>query len=433
MKLNYGFAFILFLFTRSNYFVADIYRYPWGAHSQARFFHHIFVIYLFASLLLGINDLFRIFKTTNVFSERNKIKYVALSFLTISLTSTGFFLAYNINIYPIFYQIFGIAFSIIVSYAILKYQLLDIRIVIGKSLVYSILATIITVAYFVVIYLTENIFRGFIGYKSLYFALGVIAISILLLQPLKNRIQYIVDRLFFKGTLDTLSQEKELMQEELIRSERLKAVATLAAGMAHEIKNPLTAIKTFTEHLKEKKDDPEFIAKFERIVGGEVDKINNIVHQLLNFAKPAPLKLETTNLNHLLGDTLSLLSNDLIKHKIKLIKAYADIPNIQADPNQLKQAFLNLLLNAIEAMPDGGELTVVTQTNEQRLQVSIKDTGKGISPKDLPHIFDPFYSTKDKGSGLGLSITHEIIKKHNGSISVESEAGAGAVVRITFK
>lgn len=227
------------------------------------------------------------------------------------------------------------------------------------------------------------------------------------------------------------------MQEELMRSERLKAVSTLAAGMAHEIKNPLTAIKTFTEYLREKKDDPEFIDKFERIVGTEVDKINNIVHQLLDFAKPAPLKLETANINNILDDTLSLLSNDIIKHNIRLIKEYSPLPDMQADPNQLKQAFLNIILNAIEAMSSGGELSVGTQTvvsgQVSRVQVIIKDTGAGIPQKDLPHIFDPFYSTKDKGTGLGLSITYEIIKKHSGSISVESEAGKGTEVKIEFR
>jgi signal transduction histidine kinase len=425
--------FIFLLIFTTLYFVGA-YKYDWGHFGKVGILHPLFLVfffYLYFRALVLLHREMRNIKLT--YHERTRIKYVFFAFTVALIGAYDFIPHYGVNIYP-FAHIFILPFVLMTTYAILKHHLMDINVVIRRTLTYSFLITLITIVYFLVVFLTEKTVSRIFGYTTLPMTIVAATIIAVFFIPIKNRVQCLVDRICFKGTLDTLAQEKELMQQELIRSERLKAVATLAAGMAHEIKNPLTAIKTFTEHLKEKKDDPEFISKFERIVGGETDKINRIVHQLLDFAKPAPLQLGTTNLNHLLDDTLSLLSNDIIKHKIKLIKEYCDIPDISADANQLKQAFLNLLLNAIEAMPNGGNLTLRTSKNvaKNKTEVVIQDTGLGISKKDLSHIFDPFYSTKDKGTGLGLSITYEIIKKHNGSIVVESEAKAGTTVRVGF-
>ncbi|MDB4349781.1 ATP-binding protein, partial [Omnitrophica bacterium] len=222
-------------------------------------------------------------------------------------------------------------------------------------------------------------------------------------------------------------RENIRLREELQRSEKLKAVGTLAAGMAHEIKNPLSAIKTFTEYLPEKHNDPSFRDKFKRIVGSEVEKINNIVGQVLDFAKPKPLSLKKTDMHVLLDDTLSLLSNDLLQKRINVVKEYVSSKlNVDVDPNQLKQAFLNIFLNAIDAMPKGGSLTISTAKKNNNIAISVQDTGCGIPKKNIPHLFDPFYSNKEGSTGLGLSIVHGIIKKHNGSIVVESGEGKGS-------
>ncbi|OGX40394.1 MAG: hypothetical protein A2984_01605 [Omnitrophica WOR_2 bacterium RIFCSPLOWO2_01_FULL_41_12] len=394
------------------------------------FFTVMFFFYVIYSQYILIKGL----KSSNSPAKQNQLKYVIFGTIAGYICGSTVFLGgYGIDFKP-WPVNFIFIYTLLVAYAILKHKLMDINVVIKKGIIYSTLATLLTAIYLIFVILIERLFHQFIGYTSVVATiLAAFTIAIFFI-PLKNYIQTFVDKLFFKGTLDSLAKEKELMQDELMRSERLKAVATLAAGMAHEIKNPLTAIKTFTEHLTEKKDDPAFITKFERIVGGEVDKINRIVHQLLDFAKPAPLKLEKININNLLDDTISLLSNDIIKHNIKLNKRYSDISTIQVDPNQLKQAFLNLLLNAIEAMPEGGELTVKTSKTDrnQAVEVIISDTGYGVAEKELPHIFDPFYSTKDKGTGLGLSITYEIIKKHNGRITVESKVGVGTKTKINL-
>jgi signal transduction histidine kinase len=270
----------------------------------------------------------------------------------------------------------------------------------------------------------------------------------LLFQPLKNFIQSFIDRYFFKGSQATLANELQKAQEELKRTERLKTVGTLAAGMAHEIKNPLTGIKTFTEYLPEKYNDPKFVEKFHKIVSMEVDKINSIVQQLLDFSKPKPLQLREVNVHQIIDQTLSLLSNSLIKYKIKLVRDYdISLPSIRIDPNQMQQVFCNLFLNSIEAMKQGGQLTITTvnkilqssglqdeqsllQENYPTAQITISDTGKGISKKDLEHIFDPFYTTKETGTGLGMSIIYGIIKEHKGEIRVESGHGKGTSIVI---
>ena len=242
-------------------------------------------------------------------------------------------------------------------------------------------------------------------------------------------------KFFSKKSRQMLAKENERLKEEIRRTDRLRAVATLAAGMAHEIKNPLTSIKTFTEYLDVKFDDKDFRDKFKRIVGSEVDRINTIVGNLLDFAKPRPLSERRVNVNKLLEETLTLLSNDFIRRKIDVIRGYSPeaTDTIKADPNRLKQAFLNLFLNAMDAMKTGGKLVVeMDKTKDGFLQITIEDTGKGISEETLSHIFDPFYSNKETGTGLGLSIVHGIIKEHGGQITCESETEKGTRFIITL-
>jgi signal transduction histidine kinase len=405
-------------------------------------------------------SLWKIFEAyRSAFGERrNQLKYLCLSMvLGFGGGSANFLLVYGINIpFLPFLTYMGGLYVGIATYAILRHHLLDINIVIKRTAVYSILVTLITIAYFTIVYIMELLFRGFIGYKSVPWTLSIIALFILIFQPLKNLIQSFVDKYFFKGSQAVLAEALQKAQEELKRAERLKAVGTLAAGMAHEIKNPLTGIKTFTEYLPQRYHDPNFVEKFHKIVAQEVDKINSIVQQLLDFSKPKPLNLRPSDLHQILEQTQALLNNDLIRYKIKVTRNYdQSLPLLPLDPQQMQQVFLNLFLNAIEAMKAGGELTIITAKNttkeeqvnegfpkilqdEQSLsqknfptaQITITDTGGGISKKDLEHIFDPFYTTKETGTGLGMSIIYGIIKEHKGEIRIESEEGRGVTARI---
>jgi len=211
----------------------------------------------------------------------------------------------------------------------------------------------------------------------------------------------------------------------------MKSIAILASGMAHEIKNPLTPIKTFSEQLPSRLNDKEFLLKFSRIIGKEVERIDSLVQELLNFSKPSPPLLENINICQLIEQTLDFLNNETIRHKVNLNLSFENKDlAINIDSKQIKQAFLNIFLNAFDAMPNGGRLDIITSETKSSLFIQINDNGCGIDPKDLPHIFDPFFTKKDHGTGLGLSITYEIIKNHNGKIIAESVLGKGTTFTI---
>ncbi|MCD6170233.1 MAG: PAS domain S-box protein [Candidatus Latescibacteria bacterium] len=236
-----------------------------------------------------------------------------------------------------------------------------------------------------------------------------------------------------------LSQIKKLEQERN-RAERLASVGRLAADLAHEIKTPLVAIKTFAELLPEKFTDPEFQKNFLKVATKEIDRIDSLVSQLCNLARHPPLQCESLDLHSLLEEVLTLLSGQIDGQGIQLVKDYAEyLPSLQGDRDQLKQLFLNLIENSLENMPQGGRLTISTLFENERLEngkyleVKISDTGSGISNKNLRRIFDPFFTTKEKGTGLGLSICHRIVSDHKGFIEVENNKdgpGVTATVRL---
>lgn len=233
------------------------------------------------------------------------------------------------------------------------------------------------------------------------------------------------------GELSTVTSKLHSAEERLVRQERMVAAGRLAMGLAHEIKNPLSAIKTFAEFLPERHEDPKFRQEFAAIVGKEVDRISRIVQSLSDFAKPVLLKLETVDVQKLLRELLTMLSNDCLKRNVTIEQQLEPTPILlPADPGQLKQVFLNLCVNALDAMPQGGTLTVGCQLEGQEVVIRITDTGTGIAPAHLPVLFDPFFSTKDTGMGLGLSVVKQILEQHLGTIQVESQMGQGSTFTI---
>lgn len=246
--------------------------------------------------------------------------------------------------------------------------------------------------------------------------------------------------------INDLTTIKQL-ELQVRRTDRLASLGTLAAGMAHEIKNPLVSIKTFTQLLPERYEDDDFRQTFFSLVGGEVKRIDRIVNQLLRFSRPAKPNLAATRLHDVIDSALKLMTQQLRQKSISLALALdASNDEIRADGDQLSQAFINLFLNAIEAMEDGGTLTVRTGTASQngfapalnterpisRIEVTIRDTGGGIPAEAISHIFDPFFTTKDQGTGLGLSVAHGIIHEHAGLIDVKSELAQGTTFTILF-
>jgi signal transduction histidine kinase len=365
--------------------------------------------------------------------KRNIIKYFFISSTIGYIGGIGNFLpVYGIKIYP--YGNFLVAiFPLAMTFVILKYNVMDINIIIRRSLIYSLLATSTTLIFLISVLISEHLFSQFVHNQHVTISIMTASLIALIFTPLRNKIQDLVDRAFFKATPMEMAQQNEQLRQEVAQSERMKSIAILASGMAHEIKNPLTPIKTFSEQLPFRLNDKEFLLKFSKIIGKEVDRIDSLVQELLNFAKPSPPELKKVNIQQLINQILDLLNNEILRHKISLNTSFEN-KNIliNIDPKQIKQAFLNLFLNAIEAMPNGGTLSVIAknEATKQSLIIEISDTGCGIDHKDLPHIFDPFFSKKDHGTGLGLSITYESIKNHNGRILAESKLGKGTTFRI---
>ncbi len=323
--------------------------------------------------------------------------------------------------------------NIIMAYWILKYQSMSYRIVIQKSLIYTLLISITTIAYLITVIFLERISSSILNYTSLTITILTAFIIGLCFLPLKEILQKFIDKSILTGTPAELADQNRILKEEAARAQRLEAVSILASGLAHEIRNPLTAIKTFAEYLPEKMNDPKFLKQFSTIVGQESERINTLVQQLLDFAKPSAPAFQKCDIRKIINETLDFLSSRFIQSHITLNNYVSKTTPVwlRIDPNQVRQAFLNIFINAIEAMPDGGSLTIQDEFAENSsYRIAISDTGHGINDDDLKHLFNPFYSKKDGGTGLGLSITHNIIKEHQGRILVASVPGKGTTFTI---
>jgi len=238
--------------------------------------------------------------------------------------------------------------------------------------------------------------------------------------------------------------ELKKLEARIRQSERLAGLGTLAAGMAHEIRNPLSAIKTFVQLLPRKIDKPGFLEKFNRTVPRETERINVLVEELLELSRIPKYEFGPTDINELLRQSIDTVEDDLQQRNIEYQQEMEEhLPPVQADPNQLVKAFNNLIRNAIQAMPTGGQLTIRTYTlktggnsgaagpqTDGMLIISFEDTGMGIEPRALEQIFNPFFTTKDSGTGLGLPITHKVITEHRGQIETKSIKGQGTTFTI---
>jgi signal transduction histidine kinase len=240
---------------------------------------------------------------------------------------------------------------------------------------------------------------------------------------------------------DTLSSLEHAMmnlhekQAQLIEAEKLASIGILAAGIAHEINNPLTSVLTFSHLMLEQmpEDDPR--RETLKMMSRETERARIIVRQLLSFAKETPLRTVSTNINCPINEIIETLSAQGLFNGIEISLNFAEnLPEIQADPIKLEQVVLNILLNAIHSITPPGRITVTTKAGGDCVEIHISDTGCGIPEEYIGKIFDPFYTTKEstKGTGLGLAVSYGIIKKHGGDIEVESTVGKGTtfVVRL---
>ncbi len=223
-------------------------------------------------------------------------------------------------------------------------------------------------------------------------------------------------------------------QVTLRRADRLSSLGLLTAGLAHEIRNPLVAIRTFTQLLPERYEDAEFREGFQGLALKEVDRICGLINDLLSFARPSRPNVAEENMNDVVDGIARILETEAKEKGVEITRNFAlNLPKVWIDREQMKQVFMNLILNAIQAMKEGGSIFISTRLTSrngaapsgQFLQVEVRDTGVGIPAENLDHIFDPFFTSKDEGSGLGLSISHQIVQEHGGYVTVESEVGMG--------
>lgn len=222
--------------------------------------------------------------------------------------------------------------------------------------------------------------------------------------------------------------EVRALHQEIERSRRLASVGRLAAGVAHEIRNPLSSIKGFATYFKQRYQDVPEDQQTANIMIQEVDRLNRVVSQLLEFARPISVSRKPTSFKDLVADSIKLIERQAQDRQITInIRNSAKIDEINLDPDRINQVLLNLYLNAIEAMEPGGKLQIDIFDSDENGKVNIRiaDTGKGIAEKDLPKIFDPYFTTKSSGTGLGLAIAHNIVEAVGGALEVKSEADKG--------
>jgi two-component system sensor histidine kinase HydH len=227
--------------------------------------------------------------------------------------------------------------------------------------------------------------------------------------------------------------EVHSLKKEIERSQRLASIGRLAAGVAHEIRNPLSSIKGFATYFRERYGSVPEDKKTAEIMVQEVERLNRVIGQLLEFARPVSIQKKPTSIRTLIHHSLKMIENQSIDKKITINTDIPDnLEDISIDADRINQVLLNLYLNAIEAMEHGGflRLKIDQVTAPKRLKLTISDTGHGIDKKDLSNIFDPYFTTKQSGTGLGLAIVHKIIESHHGEIVVESDPGKGTSVEI---
>jgi len=238
----------------------------------------------------------------------------------------------------------------------------------------------------------------------------------------------------FSGALIVMIDLTELrrLESELHHSERLAAIGKLAATLAHEIKNPLASIKTFVQIVKSGEADEEVRSNFAEVVFNEVERVDNLLQELLDLSKPEVLHKKECNMNKIVEETLYSLLQEAKKREIELEQVLdKNVPTFPVDPQRMKQVILNLVINAMEAMDKRGKITVYSGFEKVdgrmgKYLLKVKDTGKGIAEEEIPKIFEIFYTTKKGGSGLGLALVKKIVEAHGGSIKVKSELGKGS-------
>ena len=236
-----------------------------------------------------------------------------------------------------------------------------------------------------------------------------------------------------------LTREVKLMTEELLKSqerlmhsERFAAIGEAAAYVSHEIKNPLMVIGGLARQVENKEDEPALRDKL-HIIQTEVQRLENFLGDLRDFTRPPTPVMQRININEVIHEVDHLMEDEAANREITLLERLdPHLPVLSADPNQMKQVILNLVKNAFEALDAGGQITMSSGARDNQVWFSVQDTGEGMPPEVLEKIFHPFFTTKNKGTGLGLAVIHKIVTDHHGTVDVESVAKEGTTITVNL-
>lgn len=239
-----------------------------------------------------------------------------------------------------------------------------------------------------------------------------------------------------EASYKTLQQQSEriiAIEEKLRRAEKLSTLGEMSAVLAHEIRNPLGSIRGTAEILRDdyKPGDPKY--EFIEIQIKETERLNRVVEDFLRMSKPQPTEMRVCSVKEELETVVALTRSDAAERKVRIgLHLIPDIPMVMGDGEKLRQAFLNIVINALQATPVGGRVDINVRQADGNLEISFSDTGQGIEPESLKRIFEPFFTTRAEGTGLGLAITKNIIESHGGTLEVESESGDGTTVVVSL-
>jgi len=235
-----------------------------------------------------------------------------------------------------------------------------------------------------------------------------------------------------RHSLNDMGGKLRRAQKDMVARTRLATMGQIAANMTHEIRNPLEAmsgaVEILSSELKLSADSRDSVS----ILREEIRNLDDYLNQYLDFARPVPVNPVSTNVNLLVEDCLVLLRPLLRKKQVRIATELAEgLPSCRLDVNQLKRVIVNIVLNSIEAIPDGGTLQVATRSRTGKVEIAVQDSGEGIREEDLPRVFDPYFTTKSSGSGLGLPLSKMIVEQHDGTIFIESRPGRGSIVTVS--
>lgn len=393
-------------------------------------FHFVFIfIYAFIRF-------FNMYKTTSgMIKDRIKYVYYGSMIAFLLASTTNGILPWYLNRFEAIWlgPPLTLTWIVLISYAIFENALTEIPSALKQSVIYSLVGIVLFLVFFIVNVIIQLTLTGFsvIEQTILSFAIFVI-LTHFIFRPLRDIIHSSIDKMFFAENYFSIVKENRLLKKEIAQSEKYKTLATVFNRIIIEIKNPLTALKGYSQYLERNLHDEEFLLGFSKVLNEEVDRITTLIDRLAVHSQQAEISARLINFTELIDKTISLLDNNFVQQKVVVEKNYCDHSDVRLnlDPDLMTQAFLNILSNSIDSMTSGGTIIVSTDWDGKVFEVTIKDTGCGIPAKSLELVFNPFYTLKTGYTGLGLSTAKEIIERHEGTIFIESKLYEGTTITI---